>query len=588
MRFRILRWIRTHATTGHRQYREIFIQARRLTIGRASDQHLQIADARVLPRHAVIRPGRGKEGPLVIEAMSSAGVKVNGKTQLICDLTPGDEIVVGPASITVEPVAKGDPVTLRFRLLESAEAANRLDQLHVLSLSESGLSKRFWSLLLASGVAAIFLIVPMAAALYQPLRPLLRASSLIPSDTLWTPGALHASHQFIGADCNTCHTSPFSPVENTQCAVCHNTVQHHVQVPSADVALFTQQRCGECHAEHTEQNVLVSRDQRLCTDCHARLDTMKPRTALRNVTDFGRGHPDFRVSVLRPAANGEWQTVRLDVLPGTRRIEGSNLTFSHAQHLARAGIEGPKGKEVLECASCHQPDISGRYMQPIQMERQCSRCHSLRFDEDDPTSTVPHGDVEGVYRTLISHFSRQYLEGTPGSKRRSNVRRPGAQAQAMTREEQRRARDWAEQQSLIAARDLFEKRVCVDCHKVVKRRGAVGYDQWMVVPVRLTSSWMPRASFDHRPHQSSKCVDCHLSADRSRSSDDVLMPAIAQCRACHGGQGDRTKLASDCLTCHQFHLPGRGLFDSEATLRAQDLPLSEPRLRTTRRVGDLP
>ena len=32
MRFRILRWIRAHAITGHRQYRELFIQARRLTI----------------------------------------------------------------------------------------------------------------------------------------------------------------------------------------------------------------------------------------------------------------------------------------------------------------------------------------------------------------------------------------------------------------------------------------------------------------------------------------------------------------------------------------------------------------------------
>src|SRR3712207_4962587 len=216
MRFRILRWIRAHARTGHRQYREIFIQTRRLTIGRASDQHLQIADSRVFPNHAVIRAGRGREGPIVIEALTPSGVRVNGKASLQKNLQPGDEIQIGPAVIVVESSPRGAPVTLRFRFAESEETGRRLDKLNVLSLSDSGLSKRFWSLMLASGVAAIFLLVPMSAALYQPLRPLLRASTMLPNDGWWTPGPLHSAHQFIGADCNTCHTSPFTPIENTQ------------------------------------------------------------------------------------------------------------------------------------------------------------------------------------------------------------------------------------------------------------------------------------------------------------------------------------------------------------------------------------
>src|SRR5262245_23188640 len=280
MRFRILRWIRAHAVTGQRQYREVFIHARRLTIGRHSDQHLQIADARVFPQHAVIRPGRGREGALVIEALTPGGVRVNGKSHLLRNLAPGDVIKLGPATITVEPIQKGKPVTLRFQLEEKDDPANRLDRLHVLSLSDSGLSKRFWSLMLASGVAAIFLLVPMAAALYQPLRPLLRATAMVPNDSLWSPGPLHAAHAFIGADCNACHTSPFSPIENVQCTSCHSKVEHHVPVASTDIGLFDLKRCGACHVEHAETPSVVSRDQRLCSDCHSDLKTKSPKTQL--------------------------------------------------------------------------------------------------------------------------------------------------------------------------------------------------------------------------------------------------------------------------------------------------------------------
>ena len=575
MRFRVLRWIRSDAVTGNRQFREVIVQARQLTIGRGSDQHLQIADPKVFPNHAVIRSGRGREGPVVVEALTPSGVIVNGRNRMVSSLNPGDEIRVGPAVLIVEPVRKGAPFTLRFRMADQENG--RLDRLHVLSLGDSGLSKRFWSLMLASGVAAIFLIVPMAAALYQPLRPLLRASSVVPGDGLWSPGPLHAAHRFIGGDCNACHTSPFAPIENVQCTNCHTRVEHHVPVTSTDVALFEQKRCGECHVEHAETPTVVSRDQRLCTDCHSHLTTRSPKTRLLNVADFGVDHPDFRVNVLQaregPDGGVDWTNVRLDVLPGVARFERSRLSFSHAQHLPKKGIKGPDGDEVLECKSCHQPDTSGRLMQPIQMVKHCSRCHSLRFDENDPATTVPHGDIDGVYRTLLSHFSRRFLEGNTGTQRMSPfTRRPGGQAASLSRDEQSRARDWAEQQSLGAARDLFEKRVCVDCHEVTKLPDRPGIQQWKVEPVKLTQIWMPRARFNHESHKTSECVACHADATVSKRSGDVLMPAISECRTCHSGANDRDKLPSDCLMCHQFHLPGRGLFDQRASSESAETP----------------
>jgi hypothetical protein len=68
------------------------------------------------------------------------------------------------------------------------------------------------------------------------------------------------------------------------------------------------------------------------------------------------------------------------------------------------------------------------------------------------------------------------------------------------------------------------------------------------------------------------------------------MPTITECRECHSGPNERGKLPSDCLMCHQFHLPDRGLFDAYATLRAQTLPRNgaQLRLEASRRSGVLP
>ena len=99
-----------------------------------------------------------------------------------------------------------------------------------------------------------------------------------------------------------------------------------------------------------------------------------------------------------------------------------------------------------------------------------------------------------------------------------------------------------------------------------------GFQQWRVEPVKLTQTWMPRARFDHQAHKTTECTECHIGASMSKTSGDVLMPAIAQCRTCHTGASEKDKLPSDCLMCHQFHLPGRGLFDQSATSESQGSP----------------
>jgi hypothetical protein len=166
----------------------------------------------------------------------------------------------------------------------------------------------------------------------------------------------------------------------------------------------------------------------------------------------------------------------------------------------------------------------------------------------------------------------QPAPGTPASARR----RPAGEQAVLTRDEQHRALEWTTRQSMQAARELLEKRVCFECHTITHLPGLSGFEQWRVEPVRLASSWMPRAQFNHAAHRSSSCVSCHRGAERSSSSTNVLMPEITECRGCHGGGRDKTRLASDCTLCHRLHLPGRGDY-VPATVQPKELlanPLS--------------
>ena len=116
-------------------------------------------------------------------------------------------------------------------------------------------------------------------------------------------------------------------------------------------------------------------------------------------------------------------------------------------------------------------------------------------------------------------------------------------------DEQRRARDWADTESLKMARELLEKRVCVDCHDVTHVLGATGFDQWKVSPVRLTQNWMPRARFNHAAHITEPCTSCHNQAEHSKQSSDILMPGITKCRECHGGVAATAPSSAPIASC---------------------------------------
>lgn len=540
----------------------MLIHTRRLTIGRAPSQHLQLASPGVEHRHAVLMTST--LGGLRIAPLGGKSVTVNGRREIRARrVAPGDVIEVGAAKLTVHPTRSRRAVILE---IQEVEAANGGAHDEVADAHIQGPPMSPWSWSLSLGFAAIFLLLPLSGLVMPGIQEPLRETPLLPSDSLWSPGPLHTAHQSIGAKCDACHAKPFEPVRDQECFVCHAVVAHHVDIRGQDVGLFKDRQCTSCHLEHKQPAALVQRDPRLCTDCHADLERHKPNTRVLDATDFGTDHPEFRLTVLASIpTDGDlslrWRAVRLDRNDPDHFVEHSHLKFSHLQHLNPKGVKSPTGERVLSCQDCHKPNSSGRDMLPIRMETNCSGCHSLRFDEHDPTSDVPHGDLDGVYKTLREHFSRAYLvqTGSSGSATGSRqVRRPGGEQRVLTEKEQRRAREWVDEQSLKIARELLEKRVCADCHEVTRDPTKTGLEQWHVESVRLTSKWMPRARFDHAAHISETCVSCHASAPKSKHATDILLPDIARCRECHGGAESSAKVASDCLMCHPFHIPSRG------------------------------
>jgi predicted CXXCH cytochrome family protein len=530
------------------------LEVRRLTIGSAADQHLHLPLPGIAPRHAVLIGTRGR---LLLRMRHARAVLVNGRRVRRATLSPGDCLQLGDALIRVRRPLAGGVFALRIapglphQETPGSERTGR------------GLSVSFWSWSLTVTVSVLFLLVPLAGFLVPPVGKVLRNSSLLPSDALWNPGPLHNAHQAIGARCDACHRNAFVRVQDQQCAACHPDVQHHVDARGADVGLFAGRRCESCHREHKQPAALVQSDARLCTDCHAHLQRLKPNTDVADVEDFGLAHPEFRVSAVSSSPDGNLRVARLTRSQPESFLERSHLTFSHLKHLDPKGIKSPTGDRVLTCQDCHRPDALGREMAPIRMTTHCSGCHSLRFDEHDPASAVPHGDLKAALRAVQEHFSRLYVERVlpaawvtgPAALRR----RPGDVEPAPPGADQA-AMAWVNGETATVARELMEKRLCFECHEVTRVPGGTGLEQWRIWPVKLTGDWMPMARFNHAAHSTQKCTGCHDGAARSEHASDILMPTIAKCRECHGGAQENSKVTSSCLMCHPFHRSGQGRF----------------------------
>ena len=521
-----------------------------LTIGRASDQAIFLPDLRAALNHASVTAiGNGKYR---VESLIIAGIRVNGEITYSITVGAGAVIELGSTRLTLLD-ARGDyDAAVEVSSIDKSEQAAMLSKRKKpTSLSETWISKRWPSWLGFIVVLTLGLLLPAATHVVPGLNTVLRYSPL-PSAAFWNPGEIDAAHQFFATDCTRCHQHAFLMVRDTACTSCHVKTKAHADPAKFNIPALGDARCGTCHQDHNGQRGMISKDQRLCADCHADLkDRTKGASQIADIADFGDAHPQFHVNLPGWTAAGEFMPKSMPWASGLK--ENSGLKFNHEKHLKTDGLNTPNGRTVLTCENCHQTDAAGAAMKPIAFETMCHECHQLGFDTLAPDREVPHANVEAVTYTLDEFYARRGLEGGYADARAPTIvqerRRPGSPP--LSRQEQVEALAWARDRAREAARTLFTGKACVTCHSISPP--AAGESTWRVAPVRVSGIWYVDANFVHAKHATKACVDCHEGALTSQASNDLLIPGIDNCRECHGGAHASGKVASTCIACHAYH-----------------------------------
>lgn len=205
-------------------------------------------------------------------------------------------------------------------------------------------------------------VLVVGAGLATIAAIVLLANLLLQSGNLVSNGPLSSSHAGLESNCVACHT-PFAPVSDQKCAVCHEKFTdslgvytfsaHYVYVSDDRTRAFTrdgEMACSECHAEHEgRETALTAVSSDRCAGCHA--------------FSFST-HPQFDFA---------------DDPLG----DDPNLTFTHIAHLERVLDARHFTNHELACLSCHTPTPDGRLFEPISFAQHCQGCHLGRDEQSE-------------------------------------------------------------------------------------------------------------------------------------------------------------------------------------------------------------
>lgn len=349
------------------------------------------------------------------------------------------------------------------------------------------------------------------------------------------PGEMTA----IDASCQKCHTGHLlhqpNVVRDISCSFCH--AEHRGAGP---IAATTDAHCTLCHGDAEVMAAASAKGASLPPEGGTPNDSRPTSGFTQVIHSFADDHPEFRVH--------------------TDKLRDPNtLRFNHALHLTGETIPKLPDGQRLDCASCHQPDVTGSYFRRINFENHCRVCHSLQFDPETPGLTLPHGDPDFVSAFLRS-LPKQYADFAA----RSGLTRATERNQFAQEKLQRL-------QARVTSGEDFEKRIffssatigpevqvgavrgptpalypgCAYCHEV--KSEAQGKAE-ITKPV-VVERWLVHGEFNHAKHSGVACAQCHQAAT-SKDTADVMLPGKNSCAACHSPQGG---VADSCATCHVYH-----------------------------------
>lgn len=545
-------------------------------IGRSAQNAVHLPDLAVSPDHAVIR--KLDDGRIEVESISGQKFTVDGRDRMSAkiDLLEGAELGFGGHVIAVSH--EGDDAILTVKRVEAlSDSAEEREERALYTLKGLLPSKRISAWGFVALVLAAFLVWPIYT--WATYRGVEERPEGFHADTMWTSGALSEAHHSLEGDCQACHVDAFVTVTDKTCLNCHEDDAHdHADkkrlatarggpeglevIGAAFATVFNKPpgRCVECHTEHEGAGAMQPTAQKFCADCHDGMDGRLTDTKLENASDFGTSHPQFRPALLvQPGGkNPPRKRVSLDDKPS----EYNGLKFPHDIHLSKTGGVAQMGRrlsdkfdfgESLDCKDCHIPDSNGVRFKPVNMEDNCSMCHSLAFDEIGNTvRTLRHGEPDMVRADL-----RAYYRST-GPTRPINLggmarRRPGDGNESRVASDYARAVQFRPSRANQAIQQVFSRGgACFDCHGVTPPT-APGRVDFGIKPVTQTDRYMHKGWFSHDAHKKEDCTSCH-AATKSGDARDLLLPGIKTCRECHGGEFQKSAdVPSSCAMCHDYH-----------------------------------
>jgi hypothetical protein len=405
-------------------------------------------------------------------------------------------------------------------------------------------------------------LVPVLALAWIAWRGLARDSRV------YSSGTMSEAHAVLGKRCAVCHVQTArafsSKPSNSACLSCHDGPAHHQNEMQAAVP-----DCATCHMEHRGRINIRAASNQSCAECHGNLRATGGGTEhyAAHIVSLEDSHPEF--AALRDRAED----------PGT-------IALNHALHM-KPIRRGPNGPFVLlECADCHRPaavnanwsygdsryiaaDAShsnldefvqakstalkpsrastGReYMAPVRFATACAGCHLLSFDKRFDEG-VPHDKPEVVRGYLVRKF-QEYISLHPGELRVTREPKQDLTGRPLPAEIRVLApAQWVSERA-AEAEELCWRKTCKQCHVL---RAKEGTSLPVIVSAHITQPWLPHARFDHDAHRGFSCVGCHAKALTSAETSDVLVPGIANCKACHAPGEDHAE--SRCFECHTYH-----------------------------------
>lgn len=550
MKIHVRHMLKKTRAGGYAQRDEV-IEAPSIRFGRGAECEVHLTDPRILLHHLEMTE---RPGGLFLESTGGLEFQVNGKLMSAAAIKPGDAVQIGPYDVTVLGAEAGYDGA--FSLEYARPLGDELAALKARSntrLTRAGLGIRGWAWLLFFIAVAVGIGAPLSTYLttprgVDPMSQEMRDTTRVTLDKIWSPGPMTGVHAHFGDQCGTCHVNAFEKVQNTVCSDCHEDAGHHADPQRFSVASLDGLRCATCHKEHTGAEEPVIAGERFCTDCHSELSSVASNSDLKDVGGF-EAHPQFRPTVVASDDPHSFERIALDA--ETPPVDRSNLNFPHDKHLNPKGVRSPTGEPaMLSCGDCHVPETGGVAMLPVRFEDNCAGCHKLQFEPQAPDRTIPHGDVaaaklfvEDTYAAIALRGGFEAEEADAPAVIRRLIGSP------VTETERQEALQWATQKASEVLDSRFGRGLCAQCHTV--REEAMPRD-WSVAPVHLTKRWLPKGYFTHDAHRDRSCTTCHAAPD-SDTARDVLLPEIAVCQDCHGGELATNKVRTACTACHGFH-----------------------------------